>query len=301
MPAFTKFPIHAAILCMVTSAAPAQPAGSATEAVEQLLAADRRFAAAAPQRKVVDALDAMFAPDVSMQTPQGFVNGRDAVLAALRANPVNERGSLTWVPIRGGISADGHHGFTFGYMTHRRDDSTSVPIKYMAYWVRREDGWRVAVYKRSVSPGAPGSLAPMAPSLPAQWGTMLPNASTASRDLAAAEAAFSDLAGKVGLREAFRINGTADAVNMGGGASASFVVGANAIADQVGQGESPGTGSALRWGSDRVIVAASGDLGISIGTIVAPPRAAGGAPARIPFFTIWRRNSAGEPWRYVAE
>lgn len=292
---------YAAMFAVATSAAQAQPAGSATAAVEQLLATDRRFSAEAAQRNVVDALGAMFAPDVSMQAPQGFINGRDAVLAAVRANPVNQRGSLTWVPIRGGISADGQHGFTFGYMTHRRDDSTSVPIKYMAYWVRREDGWRVVVYKRSVSSAAPTSLTPMAPSLPAQWGATLSNASTASRDLAAAEAAFSDLAGKVGLREAFRINGLADAVNMGGGGSASYVVGANAIAESVGQGETPGTGSALRWGSDRVIVAASGDLGISIGTIVAPPQTAGGAPARIPFFTIWRRASASEPWRYVAE
>lgn len=293
--------IHAVILVVCSGVAHAQPAGSATAAVAQLLAADRHFAAVAPQRSVVDALGAMFAPDVSMQTPQGFVNGRDAVLAAVRANPVNQRGSLTWVPIRGGISGDGQHGFTFGYMTHRRDDSTSVPIKYMAYWVRRADGWRVTVYKRSVSSAAPASLTPMAPSLPARWGATLANASTASRDLAAAEAAFSDLAGKVGLREAFRLNGLADAVNMGGGSSASYVVGANAIAESVGQGEAPGTGSALRWSSDRVIVAASGDLGISIGTIVAPPQTAGGTPARIPFFTIWRRNSASEPWRYVAE
>ena len=36
---------------------------------------------------------------------------------ALRANPDNAGARLEWAPIRGGISADGQHGFTFGYMT----------------------------------------------------------------------------------------------------------------------------------------------------------------------------------------
>jgi hypothetical protein len=47
-----------------------------------------------------------------------------------------------------------------------------------------------------------------------------------------------------------------------------------------------------------VLVAASGDLGITFGYIRSttdkdqPPA---------PFFTIWRRASTAEPWRYIAE
>ncbi|MBK8250395.1 MAG: nuclear transport factor 2 family protein [Gemmatimonadetes bacterium] len=288
-------------LVMLASPAAGQAPRDARDAVEELLATDRRFSADAAQLGIPEALGAMFAPDVSMQAPQGFVNGRDAVLGALRAATSNQGGSLTWEPIRGGISADGQQGFTFGYMTHHKPGAAATPLKYMSYWVKRAGQWRVAVYKRSAASGGTASRSLMAPSLPPRWGVALANAATAARDLAGAESAFSDLAAKVGLQEAFRQYGTPDAVNMGGGASPEFVVGAEAIAAQVGQGETPGMGSALRWGSDRVIVATSGDLGISIGTIVAPPRAQGGPPARIPFFTIWRRASAGDPWRYIAE
>ncbi|MBL8959586.1 MAG: nuclear transport factor 2 family protein [Gemmatimonadetes bacterium] len=288
-------------LAVLASPAEGQTPRNAREAVEELLATDRRFSVEAAQRGIPEALGAMFAPDVAMQAPQGFLSGRDAVIEALRAAANNQRGSLSWEPIRGGISADGQHGFTFGYMTHHQPGGASTPLKYMAYWVKRAGGWQVSVYKRSATAAAPSTRPAIAPSLPTQWGVALANAATAAHDLASAESAFSDLAAKVGLQEAFRQYGTPDAVNMGGGASPAFVVGADAIASLVSEGETPGVGSALRWGSDRVLVAASGDLGVSIGTIIAPPRAQGGPPARIPFFTIWRRAGAGEPWRYIAE
>jgi hypothetical protein len=50
-----------------------------------------------------------------------------------------------------------------------------------------------------------------------------------------------------------------------------------------------------------VLVAPSGDLGISFGMIrpnQAPPP---GQPAATPFFTIWMRDGPGDPWLYVAE
>ncbi len=273
---------------------------TALGAVQELLDADRAFAAAAEQRSVVDALMPMFAPEVSMQTPSGFVNGRDSVLAALHRNRANIAGRVRWTPVRGGVSADGTHGFTFGYMTLERADTAAVQLKYMSYWVRGASGWRVVAYKRGVSPSGTPEIRELAPSLPVTWHATLTNAATAARDLADAERAFSVLASEVGLREAFRRTGAPDAVNMGGGRSPSFVVGPDAIGAGVGEGEPPG-GSALSWGSDRVIVAPSGDLGVSIGTIVAPGRNAGDAKLRIPFFTIWRRDSATEPWRYIAE
>ena len=52
---------------------------------------------------------------------------------------------------------------------------------------------------------------------------------------------------------------------------------------------------------DRVIVATSGDLGVTIGLIrpsQAPPE---GAPPGFTFFTIWYRASPADSWRYIAE
>jgi hypothetical protein len=49
-----------------------------------------------------------------------------------------------------------------------------------------------------------------------------------------------------------------------------------------------------------VIVASSGDLGVTIG-MIHPNTPRAGQPANFPFFTIWRRANPTAPWRYVAE
>ena len=43
-----------------------------------------------------------------------------------RGHPDNANRPLEWTPIRGGVSADGQHGFTVGYMTLHRPDGTRV-------------------------------------------------------------------------------------------------------------------------------------------------------------------------------
>ncbi|MCC6989623.1 MAG: hypothetical protein IT181_11530, partial [Acidobacteria bacterium] len=117
-----------------------------------------------------------------------------------------------------------------------------------------------------------------------------------------AERAFSDEAQKVGLGPAFAQFGHATAVNMGGAASAGYVVGAEAIGRLVG-GERPGPPSPVEWSCDVALVASSGDLGISFGFIRpnTPPAGATVPPQGAPFFTIWTRPSAAAPWRYIAE
>ncbi len=86
--------------------------------VDELLAADRRFSAASAQTDLVDGLSAMFAPDVAMPVPgNGFAVGTAEVVAALRANPENATSRAEWMPVRGGVSADGLQGYTWGYMT----------------------------------------------------------------------------------------------------------------------------------------------------------------------------------------
>jgi hypothetical protein len=56
------------------------------------------------------------------------------------------------------------------------------------------------------------------------------------------------------------------------------------------------------WSADRAIVATSGDLGVTLGTIrQKAPGADGKTPPGAPFFTIWRRADAKSPWRYIAE
>ena len=277
-------------------------AGDPRAALDGLLAADRAFAAASARTDLVSGISAMFAPDVVMPLPNGsFAESAEAATAALRENPANTGARAEWAPVRGGISADGQHGFTFGYMTLHQADGTAVPAKYLAYWVRQPAGWRVAVYRRSRRPEGAVSTDPLPPALP---GRMVPpsadraawEAHRASLD--AAERAFSDESQTIGLGPAFAKWGSDDAMNMGRGAA--FTLGAASIGAEIGAG-SPGP-SPLSWAPDRVIVASSGDLGVTIGRIRQnTPPADASAPSSFPFFTIWRRPTPTSPWRYIAE
>jgi hypothetical protein len=269
------------------------------QAVDALVAVDRDHAQRARNVNVVDALGGMFAEDVALNAMGAFHFGREAALNRLRAVPENVTGRLEWAPIRGAISGDGQHGFTYGFMTLVRADSTRLPLKYLAYWVKKPDGWKVAVYRRSPRAEGQVSTAMREPSLPAKIVGVTRDASliaTYAREVGDAERNFSALAGKIGLGPAFTQNSAPDAMNMGGPSSPDFLFGPEAIGAGVGAGESgPST---LTWGPDTVLVASSGDLGVTIGHINLP--ALGGQPGRrIPFFTVWKK--IGAVWKFVAE
>lgn len=279
--------------------------GEPQKAVDELLAADRAFSAESAKADLVAGLSAMFADDVTMPTPAGkFAEGKASVVEALRANPENAGVRIEWKPVRGGVSADGQHGFTFGYMTWRKADGTAVPLKYLSYWVKGSNGWRVVAYKRGRAAGDVSAQPAMTPALPDRIVKASTDATVVAahrKSLADAELAFSNEAQTIGIGPAFAKYGSADAVNMGGPNQAAFVVGADAISRQVGSGAST-TSSELSWGPDKVIVASSGDLGVSIGMIRRnTPPADPKQPSAFPFFTVWRRANASAPWRYVAE
>jgi hypothetical protein len=267
-------------------------------AANELLAADRAFAAAAANTDLVSALAAMFAPGIIVPAPGGvFAEGIDSVLAVIRSNPDNERSRAEWSPIRAGVSADARHGFTLGYFTTHRPDSTKAFSKYLAYWEKQQGTWRVLAWKRGGTDAVRDTLLP--PSLPERVVQTTGDSATLEQyrlSLAEAERAFSSDAQAMGLRAAFRQYGSPDAVNMGA-PDGPFLIGATAVSEGV---SNDSTGSPVSWGPDyRVIVASSGDLGITFGFIRSNQPAAGRPP--FPFFTIWRRPSPGDPWRYIAE
>jgi ketosteroid isomerase-like protein len=276
-------------------------ARSAEANVEALLAADRAFStAAAHAPSAADALAAMFDADVIAPFPgQGLVVGRDAVVAAFRAVPGFGEAGIGWAPVRGGISADGSQGFTFGFLTIAAGDPARRDRKYLAYWVHRPQGWRVVAWR--TAPRQPGEIssAMMAPSLPGFAARERRDAAAIEAhraSLAAAEHAFSDRAQQVGLRVAFREYGREDAMNMYRGAG--FDVGLDAI---TGIFDSNETVSPVSWATEHAFVASSGDLGVSIGTIRTNRPGANGRPDSFPFFTVWRRDGPNAPWRYIAE
>lgn len=288
--------LAALILLLATPAARAQ---APQQNVDSLLAADRAFAAAAAQAPTpADAVAAMFDADVVMPGGPDLAIGRDAVLARFRAAPAWQSGNVTWRPVRGGVSADGTQGVTWGYLDVTAGNPAARARKYLAYWVRRPDGWRVAAWRQiPLRPGGEPTAA-QPPLLPAFTAAPAPAAVAGHQaSLAAAEQAFSDRAQVVGLAAAFREFGRADAVNLGSGQTA-FVTGAEAIAANM---QNAGPPSPLHWSTTRALAASSGDLGASIGLIRRNTPATDGRPDTISFFTVWYRERPDRPWRYLAE
>lgn len=270
--------------------------------VDELLAADRAYSAASAKTDLIAGLTAMFSLKVIYPVPgpsARFVEGIGAVTEVLRSNPANAGSTAEWAPVRGGVSADGLHGFTYGYMTVRGSDGAVTAAKYLSYWMKEGGAWKVAAYKRARRPPGDVSTALMPASLPSKMVAPVSDSAAIvdfASTLIAAEKAFSDEAAIIGLGPAFEKYGRADAMNMGQGAS--FTFGNVEIGRGIG-GATATQPSTLVWGADyRAIVASSGDLGVSIGFIRDKAN-----PARppFPFFTIWRRESTTAPWRYIAE
>jgi ketosteroid isomerase-like protein len=271
------------------------------EVVTELLNADRAFSKEASALPPAEGIARMFTDEVIMPAPGNrFVEGREKAIEAFRANPDNLTGRVEWTPIRGGISGDGTHGFTFGYMTLRRADGTTPSFKYLSYWIKQPSGWRVAAYKRGPRPALPFSTEVMPPALPPRISTAPgPSASAVVQSLIENESAFSAVAQKVGIGGAFSQFGSSDAVNMGAATDAAFLVGAPTIGQSVGTGVPPGK-SPVSWSADRALAAPSGDLGITFGRIRSNDPGKAGEPG-FPFFTIWRRAGPADSWRYIAE
>ena len=284
-------------LALLLLAAPvvAKPIDPKT-AVNELLAADLTFSVeAAKAADPVTGISAMLDKDVVMPSAKGHSVGRDAVIALFRENLSYKEGIVSWSPIRGGISADGTQGFTYGFLTVSGGDPARRDRKYLSYWIKRPEGWRVVAYRQQVRQAGDVSKELLAPSVPAK--AIEPVADQAvivshQASMAATEKSFSDHAQKVGLRTAFRDFGREDAMNMYGGAG--FAVGLDAVVAGFKE-EGPAT---VHWSTERSFAASSGDLGVSIGTIRSNDPAKNEA---FPFITVWRRDGLDKPWRYIAE
>ena len=286
----------------ITTQAPAFAATTQSEslaAVNSLLAADRSYSVASSSLELADGIAGMFDGDTVMPVPGGFAKGKEAIVAALKANPANVGSHATWTPVRGGISADGRHGFTLGFMTMKAPGKPNRNAKYLSYWVHKPEGWRVAVYKRSGRPDGDVSLEMMSASLPK--GSFAPAKDAAALEkyrasLDKAERDFSNLAQKIGLGPAFVQNGSPDATNSGSGPG--FTVGNEKIGADVGSGGGPG----VTWAPDGgVLVSSTGDLGITWGLIHPNAAPKPGDPTGFPYTTIWRRAGPDQPWKYIAE
>lgn len=199
----------AAVLACAAPRAPQRSAQS-TASADDLVAADRALGSSSASSSMLDALGTAFADDVTMPDgPRGFAEGRASVLAAIGRDTLAATSRVRWAPVRAGVSGDGSHGFTMGFMEVQRADGTRVPQRYLAYWVRDAAGWRMRVLRRSPRPAGAVDLA-FAGALSAPTSTVSLGAealATRRAELAATERAFSDSSQTIGLGEAFAFFG----------------------------------------------------------------------------------------------
>lgn len=213
-----------------------------------------------------------------------FHKGAAEVVAALAPADASWR----WSVVRSGLSADGSHAFTAGYLDETAAGGKSAAFKFLAYWVRDGQGWRIASFRKLPAPQGERT----APAACLRSRSVIVSEAEAQRaELAAAEKRFSDEAQVIGLGPAFAKHGDASSLNLGTGSG--LTLGSAAIGAEIGFSIPP----PLVWSSDDVMVAPSGDLGLSWGVI----RVAGDEKRRAAFFTVWHRAGPGEPWRYIAE
>ena len=161
------------------------------------------------------------------------------------------------------------------------------------------DGWRVAALKQVLRSANETDAPQQAAALPAALVPSDPaRAAEHGRTLIAAEKAFSDLGAQTaGIKQAFQEYGHPDAIHLLG--PTGFAIGLPAIG--ANHDQQPAGPATSHWSADTAVVASSGDLGVTIGSIRSNGPPPEGQPAEVPFFTIWRRDDPSQPWRYIAE
>jgi ketosteroid isomerase-like protein len=276
------------------------------KAVDELLAADRAFSTAGAELDLSKSVAAMLNADAIMLGPVRLVFGKAQIDTMLKANQSTATARASWYPVRGGVSADGTHGFTIGFFTMKRTGSAgTLNMRYVSYWVKGASGWKVSGYRwagrgeGAIPQRLPPDILPSAMVAPTNDRAQVARHRAA---LVKAEKAFSDLAESSGLGPAFAQNGHTLAMSMGTPDLVTFLLGNDAVSKSVGQ-RYPGTESPMRWSADTALVASSGDLGVTFGYIwptVFKPGATGG-PTANPFFTIWWRDKPSAPWKYIVQ
>ncbi|MEP6833705.1 MAG: nuclear transport factor 2 family protein [Gemmatimonas sp.] len=285
------------------SAQAAAGASAATPAQNRaaLLTADKTFGSNSANTDLISGLSAMFADSVTLIALGEQFHGVSAAREALGRNADNAKSTITWTPIQGDVSADGNIGYTMGFTTWKKPDGSQVPGKYVAFWAKQRGAWRVLVYKRTArAAGDVAIVEEAAPVKPAPGNAQYSAADSTrfAHELDAAERGFSDQAAVIGLGAAFTKNSATDAHHTGGATDADFRRGPADIGAGISAGGEPPLGS-IKWAPDVVYVARSGDLGITFGMITIAQ--ATGAPRRVSYLTVWKRNSVTDPWKLAIE
>ena len=261
-----------------------------------LAAAGNALSAAIAAQGVAAGLSGALADDALLLSPRvNLIEGRAAAVTFLASDPLAPS-TLAWSIIAADVSNDGTQGYTWGAGTSTFDfggGPTQGASFFLTYWRRTaEETWEVAAMV--VSTGGPHE------GFPAGFGTPtskhrrnFPNTEPAEQraQLLSVDAAFSAASVSDGSGPAFARFAAPNAIAVSGG---TFVLGP---AD-IGVAFSSDPGDVVRWVPEFSDVAASGDLGFTVGEAVFELVQFGTFYSK--YLSVWQKQNTGE-WLYVAD
>jgi ketosteroid isomerase-like protein len=286
-----------AALTAATSCARRQrevPAPRWSPARDSLLASDLHRVDTLVARGLHAAMASYLAPDAIYLRPGApTVYGRENSLGLI-ATTAPAFGTFTaWQPVGGGVSRDGLSAYTFGVAVHARPGVRFPAVeRYIAFWGRVRDGdWRLIAYAE-VSPSSEPPTTSIA-GAEAPRRVLSRQALGVMQSLISADSAVAEPNSMFGTAASFAGAVADDGVLMDG---TELLVGPRDVREYLESRR----GTSLSWRPVYAAVAASGDLGFTIGESVVTSRGPSGVAVQRfrKYLTVWRREPDGR-WKFV--
>jgi ketosteroid isomerase-like protein len=261
-----------------------------------LIAAGDALSDAIAQQGLISAFGAALADNALFLSPRTPVlEGRSSALSFLSTNSVAPS-AIQWEVIVADVSNDGTQGFTWSQGAFTADFGTGPterPGFFLIYWRRAGGEWKIAAL--SLNAGGP-QTGP----IPGEFGTPtdkhrrnFPNTDVDQQraELLAVDAAFSDASVSGGTGPAFAAYAAPNAIAVGDG---QLIFGPEAI----GTAFTTGPNDVVSWVPRFSDVAASGDLGFTVGdaTFVFPEV----GTFYTKYLTVWQKQDTGE-WKFRSD
>jgi ketosteroid isomerase-like protein len=206
--------------------------------------------------------------------------GADRTTRLLDAPATQAAPFVAWQPLGGGVSRDRLTGYTFGIAIRSQPEQPVTHIeRYIAFWSRTRGGpWRIKAYVE-VSPGSLSSVVGDKPS-------PIVGARAAVHAIVVADSQFGERASALGPAAAMRDRLSPDGVLL---TTTQLIVGPAAASDYFDSRRS----FSISWIPRDAEIAASGDLGFTIGDAVSTSLGPTGAATQrfTKYLTVWRKEA----------
>jgi ketosteroid isomerase-like protein len=274
--------------CVLSGRHSEQPVPRQSPARDSLLAIDLSRNDSLAVRGVPRTMGALLDPGVIyLRAGAHPAYGADPAVRLLESLRREMATFTAWQPIGGGLSRDRLSGYTFGIAIRTQPEQPGAFIeRYIAFWTRPRGGsWRIWSYIEV----SPGSLS----TNPGEKTSPVIGNSPGVRALVSADSQFGEKASALGPAPAMRGVLAEDGVLL---TTTQLVVGPRAASDYF---ESRRAFS-ISWVPRDARIAASGDLGFTIGDALATSVGPTGAAVQgfTKYLTVWRKDPDGR-WRVV--